>query len=206
VLEALWNQLRPSAVSAVRWRDAFAELAACYREPHRHYHDLEHLTEMAALLTGEAGRVIDRFAVTMAMFFHDAVLIPGARDNEERSAALARARLGPLVSAATMTRIEELVLATRGHDHRADDGDRTLLLDADLAILAAPPARFRAYDRGIRAEYGHLSDAVFAAGRRHFLEGLLARDAIFGDPTLRRTLEPAARANLIAALQPERLP
>lgn len=200
MLERLWESLRPADAPVSVWRAIFDELAARYREPHRHYHDLTHLAEMAALLEGEAARLVDRTAVLLAMCFHDAVLAPGARDNEARSADLARAQLAALLPAATVARIDALVRATAGHDHDRADGDRTLLVDADLAILAAPAARFAAYERGVRAEYGHLPDPVFAAGRRRFLEGMLARPAIFGDPVLAPRLEPAARANLRASL------
>ena len=200
MLASRFDRLRPDHVAPDRWRAIVDELAARYREPHRRYHDLEHLTEMAGLLVREEARLVDPFAVLMATFFHDAVLAAGARDNEQRSAILARALLGPLLPAPTTARIAALILATRGHDHDAGDPDRSLLIDADLAILAAPPARFRAYERGIRAEYGHLADDVFAAGRRHFLAGLLARPVIFGDAALRAELEPTARANLAAAV------
>lgn len=199
MLAPLFDRLRPETVAPDRWRAIFDELCARYREPHRRYHDLEHLTEMTGLLVREEARLADPFAVMMAAFFHDAVLAAGARDNEQRSAVLARALLGPLLPAPTTARIAALILATRGHDHDDADHDRTLLIDADLAILAAPPARFRAYELGVRAEYGYLADDIFAAGRRHFLAGLLARPIIFGDAALRAELEPAARANLAAA-------
>ncbi len=200
MLDEVWESLCPPTASVAAWRAVFADLAARYREPHRHYHDLEHLAEMTTVLEGEAARLVDRPAVLLATFFHDAVLIAGARDNEARSAALARIVLGPLLAPATVARVEALVLATAAHDHDRADADRTLLVDADLAILAAPPARFAAYDRAIRAEYGHLPAELYDAGRRKFLASMLARPAIFADPVLAPRLEPAARANLTAAL------
>jgi predicted metal-dependent HD superfamily phosphohydrolase len=71
------------ARAPARWR----ALAAAHAEPHRVYHDLRHVAHVLVELD-RAG--VDDPAAAWAAFFHDAVYRPGRRDNEARSARLAR--------------------------------------------------------------------------------------------------------------------
>ena len=75
-----------------------------------------------------------------------------------------------------------------------------MLCDADLAILASGPERYQVYVEAVRAEYEHVDDRTFAAGRAAVLRGLLARDPMFSTPTGRDRWEAAARANVTAEL------
>ncbi|HEX6106170.1 MAG TPA: hypothetical protein VFZ26_11340, partial [Gemmatimonadales bacterium] len=64
----------------------YAALAAAWAEPHRVYHGTGHLRECLAELDGAPADGADRSTVEAALWFHDAVYDPKARDNEERSA------------------------------------------------------------------------------------------------------------------------
>jgi len=70
------------------------------------------------------------------------------------------------------------------------------LNDADLAILAARPKRYDRYSVAIRAEYGHLDDDAYRAGRRGVLESFLARGSIYGTEQMVNRCDAAARLNL----------
>ena len=83
----------------------------------------------------------------------------------------------------------------------ADDPDTRLLLDVDLAILGAAPARFAESSRQVRAEYAHVPDATFRAGRARVLAGFLQRPRIYVTDVFRDALEERARANLQQALE-----
>jgi predicted metal-dependent HD superfamily phosphohydrolase len=72
--------------------------------------------------------------------------------------------------------------------------------DADLAILAAPTDRYIAYTAAVRAEYAHVPDEVFAAGRANLLQTLLDAPAIYRTPHSRQHWEPQARSNIRAEL------
>ena len=69
------------------------------------------------------------------------------------------------------------------------------MADADLAILAAPEDEFDAYERAIREEYSHLSDAEFDRGRKPFVETFLLRPRIYQTTSFSH-LESMARENL----------
>ena len=90
-------------------------------------------------------------------------------------------------------------MATR-HAALPTDVDAQLLVDIDLAILAADEARFAEFERQIRVEYALVPEATFRARRRAVLGGFLERERIFSTPRLRDELEPRARANLANAL------
>lgn len=170
------------AVPAVA-RALQAELTDRYREPHRHYHDLEHVAEVQAevqrLLPDEPQA--DPVAVTLAAWFHDAIYEPtaGRGESESMSAELAVDRL-PAFAAADRDRLAEEVarLVRLTADHSASPADRSgaVLIDADLWILSAPPERYRRYSVDVRAEYPHVPDEAWAVGRhavvRRFLDRL----------------------------------
>jgi predicted metal-dependent HD superfamily phosphohydrolase len=186
-----WRALGASADDAL-----LAELLARYGESHRAYHTLQHLGECLAHLARERDGAERPAEVALALWFHDAIYDVHRHDNEARSAdwarqAARRAGLAPEVA----ERLHALVMATR-HDALPVGADARLLVDIDLAILGAPPARFAEYERQIRFEYAHVPPEVFEPRRRQILSGFLARDPLYLTAPMRARLEAVARANL----------
>jgi predicted metal-dependent HD superfamily phosphohydrolase len=128
------------------------------------------------------------------------VYVPGAPDNEARSAERARATLEALGLATLAPRVAQLVLATRLHEADPGDEPARLFLDADLAILGAEPETYRAYARAIREEFRAIPALLYARGRRRFLREQLARPAIYQTAHFERRYGARARANLEAEL------
>lgn len=143
-------------VTAAEAYPVFDVLVAAYSAKERYYHNLEHLTEMFRVTSRLALDVSDMSALQLAIWFHDAVYDPRAKDNEARSAELAVDLLGPIgVPASTIERVVRLVQATahlNGNDFPADR-DTAILLDADLAILGSAENRYARYADEIRKEY-----------------------------------------------------
>jgi predicted metal-dependent HD superfamily phosphohydrolase len=176
-----------------------AELAAAYAEPHRAYHGASHIAEVLAWFDRVFADVgwQDPPAVYVAVVFHDAIYVPGAKDNEARSADWVR-RSG---LACDLARAAALVELTASHGHNASvDRDAALFLDCDMAILGASPAAFDAYDAAIAREYAAVPAEAFRAGRRTFLQGVLAMPRIFLSDYFHELLDGAARSNLARAL------
>jgi len=193
--EGAWQALGTAAPDGVH-----ARLLAAYREPQRHYHTLQHLEECCALACTLVPQMARPGEVLLALCFHDAVYDVRARDNEERSAAWAdEVMLEAKLDGAVRLRVHDLVMATR-HDALPATPDAALLTDIDLAILAAPPARFAEYERQIRAEYAWVPEDVYALKRREVLQGFLHRDRIYQTEVLHGRFEAAARRNLAAAV------
>jgi predicted metal-dependent HD superfamily phosphohydrolase len=178
-------------------QDAGRRLLARWQEPHRRYHTADHL----AAVLGHVTELQGKEPVRLAAWFHDAIYWPDRQDNEERSARLAQRTLSLFnIDPSTGAEVGRLVRLTLTHDPRPDDGNGAVLCDADLAILAAPHAGYRRYTEAIRAEYGHLDDATFTAGRRAVLQRLLGRRQLFHTPVGSQRWEAAGRANLRAEL------
>ncbi len=179
----------------------YNQLVRAYGEPQRHYHTLQHLRE--CLANFDAARSLARHPerVELALWFHDAVYDPTRHDNEERSAGWARdSVIAAGCDAAIAERVAALVLATATHEAGAGDGDAQLLLDVDLAILGASPARFDESSLQVRAEYAHVTESEFRAGRARVLAGFLARPRIYRTPAFHDALEQRARDNIGRAL------
>jgi predicted metal-dependent HD superfamily phosphohydrolase len=180
---------------------AGVDLLGRYAEPHRRYHDLAHLDDVLRHVDELAEHAGDVHVVRMAAWFHDAVYDPTATDNEERSALLAQTTLSELrVEDGIAAEVARLVRGTADHAPEPGDLDAAVLCDADLAILASGPERYQVYVEAVRAEYAHVDDRAFAAGRAAVLRGLLERDPMFSTPTGRDRWEAAARANVTSEL------
>ena len=162
------------------------------------YHDLLHLTEVLDrldLLAG-AGARFDPATVALAAWFHDAVY-DGADDDEERSAQWAERAL-PTAYADDVARLVRMTVHHRPAD---DDPAGCALSDADLGILASTRERYAAYVAGVRADFAHVGDDDFRAGRAAVLTDLVAKPHLFHTPQGRELWEERARANVADELE-----
>jgi len=193
---AVWRELGAKSGDEALYRD----LLACWSEGHRRYHTLQHLRECMAQFDPVREMARHPAEVELALWFHDAFYDPRRSDNEERSADWARdcvLRAG--VPADVAGRVHALVMATR-HQAVPEDPDAQLLVDVDLSILGAEPARFDESDRQIREEYAHVPDGEFRAGRRRVLREFLARPRLYSTEHFHSALDARARDNLRRAL------
>ncbi|MFD1151083.1 HD domain-containing protein [Saccharothrix hoggarensis] len=175
------------------------DLATRYAEPHRGYHNTDHALAVARdadLLARADGRTPrERAVLALAALAHDVVYDGRHGDDERRSAEWARDRLAGLPEA---DQVADLVLATA--DHASDDPLTCLLLDADLAVLAADPDVYERYRAAVRAEYAHVPDDAWRVGRANVLRALARRDPLYVTPHAHERWEARAKANLAAEL------
>ncbi|MFZ0158561.1 MAG: hypothetical protein WAL50_05975, partial [Kineosporiaceae bacterium] len=172
-----------------------------WAEPHRRYHDLRHLTAVLHGLDRLTHPESPPATVRLAAWFHDAVYRGRPGIDEEASAVLAEQVLAGLLAPARVPpEVARLVRVTGDHVVADGDVDGGLLVDADLAILAAPPERYLEYARAVRAEYAHLPDSAFVAGRLAALTSLAGRGTLFATARGAELWDRAARANLNAEI------
>ena len=181
------------------------QVLAFYDEPHRAYHDRQHLLEMfdASLALGEPLSAVQ----ILALLFHDAIYVPGAArgSNEMMSAQLLRVYTAGLDRALVDTACA-VVIDTAEHVARSLEAE--LVLDLDLMRLAAPPLDFDRFSRLVFAEQRSLvaitddaaALAFFSARRIPFFQQLLDRSWIYCTPAGRKHFEAPARANLRRAV------
>ena len=193
-----------AAVTGARghWSSVVADaLLARWTEPHRRYHNLDHLRAVLDVVDAWAGHADDPDLVRLAAFFHDAVYDPYRSDNEENSADLAVSLLTFCnVPPHALQEVHRLVRLTAGHQVADSDTNGMLLADADLAVLARDWPDYVAYADAIRAEYAHVPDDLFRAGRAQVLSGLLALPSLYRIEPLRAQWEERARANIAREL------
>lgn len=180
----------------------FDDLKARYGESHRHYHNLEHIREVLRVVDHFAGQACDRDAITLAVWYHDAIYDPRANDNEERSADLAIEQLTEAGVARDLIETVARMVRSTAHsgEPASDDNDSHILLDADLSILASDRGRYERYAADIRREYDWVDDASYRDGRARVLRGFLERPRIYRTQPMREKCEAAARENLTAEL------
>lgn len=184
-------------------------LLARWSEAGRHYHNLRHLVDVLAHVDELAEEAHEPDIVRLAAWYHGAIFDAAERasfahrggEDERASAALARLELGELgLPARAVDRVAELVTALERHTPRPGDPDCAVLCDADLAMLAAEPQRYRAYLAALRAEYAHIPVEDFVRARIAILKRLQERPRLFASP-LGHAWEEAARQNVDAELQ-----
>ncbi|MER8006033.1 hypothetical protein [Streptomyces sp. NPDC094149] len=177
-------------------------LLARWQEPQRRYHTLAHLVAVLDHVDTLEEYADDPDAVRLAAWFHDAVYLPDRSENEERSARLAERALPEAgVPDDTTAEVARLVRLTVTHDPADDDRDGQVLCDADLAVLASPPAAYAAYTAAVREEYHFVPNDAFRAGRADVLRQLLALPQLFSTPYGREKWEATARYNLSSELE-----
>jgi predicted metal-dependent HD superfamily phosphohydrolase len=186
-----------------RWRDlaldeaAGRDLLARWSEPHRRYHNLDHLKAVLATVDELAGDAADADAVRLAAWFHDAVHTGRPGEDERASAELAASMLPGLgVDAERTAEIVRLVELTAGHDPSPTDTNGAVLCDADLAVLGGVPEEYAAYAAAVRQEYAHVPDDQFRPGRLDVLQRLSARERLFNTDGARARWEQTARRNI----------
>jgi predicted metal-dependent HD superfamily phosphohydrolase len=196
-------RLDMEADGAVRANRAavFEQIVARHSEPHRRYHGVTHLEALFELIRRHAPRVSPGCPSRLAIWWHDAIYDPQASDNEQRSADLARADLARLhVPTVIIDHTAALILMTKNHWRGPADGEGDNFLDADIAILGAPPETYDAYATGVRQEYSWADDAAYRTGRSTFLESALARVRLFRTETFEHAYAKQARENMAREL------
>ncbi len=175
-----------------------------WMQPDRHFHNVRHLTDVLARVDELERETHEPQLVRLAAWYHGAIFDADEEtsyaqrggEDELASAALARAELTELgLPAPGPDRVAELVTALRRHAPRPEDVDCAVLCDADLAMLAGDPQRYKTYLAEVRAEYAHLPVEEFVRARIAILRKL--------DPA-RVAVPHAARRGVGGAGTPER--
>ncbi|TGL44865.1 HD domain-containing protein [Leptospira perdikensis] len=151
------------------------EIETRYSEPHRFYHNLNHIYQMLGEFDNTKMKLKDPEMVLFALYYHDLVYDPKSKTNEEDSAKIAEERLSELGIAKDRVGICLLhILTTKSHRlGEAHHPDTKYFLDMDLSILGSDEEEYLEYTKNIRKEYSVYSDD-YRKGRiqvlHHFIE------------------------------------
>ncbi len=183
-------------------------LKARYSESQRHYHTWAHIEALLRHYEAAKPRLRRPVPVLWALYFHDAIYDPMAKDNEDRSAVLLEQEEQTHLSTDDLAFAATIIRATAKHVipeglNENDTADLAAFLDMDLSILATRAEVFDQYEKDVRAEYAFVPEEAFRKGRAAILQNFLARPRLYFTASAHKDWEDAARANLsrsIAAL------
>jgi len=170
------------------------ELRRRYDEPFRQYHNLHHILDCLRLCDEVGSLLVDRDAVELALWFHDAVYDTGTSTNELRSAELFLT-MSTGASFLFRHRVCDHILATR-HSTTVRDPDRRFLVDIDLSGFGAPWEEFMRNGALLREESSGQNDIKYHHGQVAFLSRLQERRYFFATEYFRARYETTARENL----------
>jgi predicted metal-dependent HD superfamily phosphohydrolase len=171
-----------------------------YDQRHRHYHNLDHITEM---LWGAVNYFPDATAEQYtAIYFHDIIYDPKSGFNEADSVTVMRKffredkkRCGTTFSNESLDLIENIIMDTKGHFYPTCEESR-LVLDLDLERLSRPLNKVQEFSEQIFNEFQFVSRDVYTQNRRDFFMKMLMVDPIFSTDFGRKNWEPIVRTNL----------
>lgn len=189
---ALWNRTVTGAPTPAT--TIFSRLARLYGEPHRHYHTLDHIWRCLDEFDRVAELTHNPDAVEMALWFHDAIYVSGAKDNEWRSTELFQQWSEGYASSAFRGRVRDLIMVTT-HRESPTRLDERFIVDIDLSSFGLPWDEFERDGQHIRAECADVADEEYFPGHLRFLLSLLNRPSFFFTDYFQERYERIARAN-----------
>ena len=194
--QSMWQQLGVQSPGT----ELLHEVTQRYAEPQRHYHTMQHLDECFANFDTVRSEAMHPAEIELALWFHDAIYDVTCHNNEQQSADWVRSvflSAGGSISVAD--RVHALVMVTC-HNALPVALDDQILVDVDLSILAATPARFAQYEMQIRAEYAWVLEETYRRKRAEVLQSFLDRPSIYNTAHFKAYSEANARRNLAASV------
>lgn len=179
----------------------YYSLRNLYSEPHRFYHNINHIIKMWGEFDDARHLFKDPVAAEFALFYHDCIFTPSLLDEGNERASDARAEF--ILSILGMherdyffyARVKSNILYCIDDDY--ENSDAILFRDMDYAILGKSKKEYDEYRANIKKEY------FFAPVdyRIAFLESLLAKKRIYGSEYFHNKYEKKARLNIKRELE-----
>jgi len=198
IFSNLISKYSPNEISKT---DYWQEIEKSYSQKSRQDHNLNHLENMILELEEVKDRISDYDSILFSIFYHDIIYKETSKDNEEKSAELAKTRLEKLnISNEKISNIYNQILATKSHK-KSENPDTNFLLDADLAILGQDWKIYENYTQQIRKEYSIYPDFMYKPGRKKVLIHFLEFEEIFKTDYFKEKYEEKARENIQQELE-----
>ena len=170
-----------------------------YSEKGRAYHNLQHLENMFLALKPFESIVEDLSVLKFSIWFHDIIYDATKKNNELKSAEMARKELENLgMKKERIERCYEQIMSTKIHLLQGDyqSFDERLLLDLDLDVLSWDWEKYLEYTKQIREEYKIYPNFLYRKGRKAAMQKFLERPKIYFTKFYKEEKELIARENL----------
>jgi predicted metal-dependent HD superfamily phosphohydrolase len=146
-----------------------------YTQSHRKYHTLEHIAYMFKTANDHA--VLLTEAQKIAIWWHDAVYVPGSKTNERDSIVLMINTIK--LPHDLLDRVVGMIEDTITHVPRTKESE--IVSDLDMFGFAAPTIDQTRFTKQIYDEFKHVPIKDFRTGRLQFLEGVKAAPIYYSD-------------------------
>ena len=101
--------------------ELWSEINANYSKSNRHYHNLHHLEDLHLQLKSVKSRIDNWQVILFTLFYHDIVYKATKKDNEEKSAELAKRRMTQIgVSKKNIGLCFDQIIATKTHKSKSN--------------------------------------------------------------------------------------
>lgn len=180
--------------------NTLAHLTILYNEPHRHYHNLNHIHQLLGeyeQYQKDTNDDVYSENIIESIWWHDAIYNPYSSKNEFNSDRLYRA-----TNEIYHANVSNAIMATAKHTFDQTDLGyvEKLILDLDLSSLGHSYEEFAKNGDNIRKEYHFVPDTLFYEKRVEFLKAMLARKRIYYTDYFYNKYEEKARANITRAI------
>jgi predicted metal-dependent HD superfamily phosphohydrolase len=172
-----------------------------FSKPYRFYHTMEHLNHIYKELLEVKQHILNWDSIIFSIVYHDFILDIYKKDNEDKSASLAKKKLEKIYcDEGLIQHCKRTIIATKSHII-SNDSDINYFLDADLAILGSNWENYSRYLSNVRNEYAIFPKFVYNLARRKLLKSFLNHDKIFKTEYFFNRYEEIARANIQLELE-----
>jgi predicted metal-dependent HD superfamily phosphohydrolase len=196
LLEKRWIFLMTRLTGRAPHPDIFTKLVTAYSEPHRHYHNQDHIALCLQELDKNADLAEFPDIIEFALWLHDSVYDTAAHDNEIKSAEWASDILTISGCGSSVSDTVHALILDTAHGARPLSKDGALIVDIDLCILGKSRDIFDDYESAIRQEYIWVPEELYKKGRADVLTGFLERPRIYYTDRIEAEYGETARENL----------
>ena len=176
------------------------EIESNYSNKKRYYHNLNHLNSLLNELKKAEDKIKDWETILFSLFYHDIIYSATKKNNEEKSAELAKKRMLELsIPNEKIELCKAQILATKFHT-KSVNSDTNYFTDADLSILGQSWESYSNYYQNVRKEYSIYPNIIYKRGRKKALKHFLAMNRIFKTDFFFNKYESQAKKNLIMEL------
>jgi len=170
------------------------ELSRRYSEPHRLYHTLRHINYCLREFDNAKFLIRHVDAAEMAIWYHDIINLPNAKDNEYQSKLLFEHIAHNNFGQAFIENVCSLIMVTT-HRQAPATNDEKYICDIDLSSMGASWEKFITDSNDLRSESAS-STEEYTMGKLRFFAALLERPRIFYSDYFYARYENNARRNI----------
>jgi len=171
-------------------------LLMAYAEPQRFYHNLTHIDHCLGVFDEVKSLLSNPDAVELAIWTHDVIYQPGARDNEALSVEWYLDIAADVHDSDLVQLVSQHIIATLHDDRPLDAEDSGYLVDIDLSSFAMPWDDFLRDSRNLRRENPQITDQEYYHNQGKFQKLLLSRHRFYHSDYFYQHYEQRARDNL----------